>query len=316
MRSLVDDLLEVSRLTAGKIKLRKERVELRVIVEHAMETSRPLIDARRHRLTPLIPDKPIWLYADPARVEQIVVNLLTNAAKYTPEGGEISLTLHQEENQAVVRVRDTGIGITPELLPRIFDLFTQADQALDRSQGGLGVGLALVKALVEMHNGRVQARSAGLDQGSEFIVGLPLQVVSETEQPPASTPIASCQEGLRVLVVDDNMDAADSLAVLLRLARHEVWVAYSGPGAIEAALNRQPHVILLDIGLPGLNGYQVAQRLREHPQTRNAVVIAMTGYGQEADKQEAKDAGFDYHLVKPVDPTQLKDLLALLVDGS
>ena len=242
------------------------------------------------------------------------MNLLTNAAKYTPEGGENSLSLHREGDQAVLRIRDTGIGIAPELLPRIFDLFTQAEQALDRSEGGMGIGLALVKALVEMHEGSVDVSSAGLGRGSEFVVRLPVQEAPEADQPTTAAPATSSSASLRLLVVDDNVDAADSLAMLLRLGGHEVQVAYTGPTAVQAALNNRPHVVLLDIGLPGMNGYEVAKRLCEQAEMQKAVLIAMTGYGQESDKERARESGFDHHMVKPVDPTQLQNLLALLVE--
>ena len=283
---------------------------MRAVVERAAETTRPLIDARRHRFSLSLPDQPVWSHADPARLEQVVVNLLANAAKYTPEGGDVSLALSVEDGEAVVRVRDTGIGIAPELLPRIFDLFTQAEQGLDRAQGGLGIGLALVKALVEMHEGSVEARSAGPGQGSEFVVRLPVREAPETEPTRCAAAATASPASLRVLVVDDNVDAADSLAMLLRLGGHEVRVAYTGPAAFRGGRPPTRMSILLDIGLPGMDGYEVARRLRGKPQTRNAVLIAMTGYGQEADKERARRAGFDHHFVKPVDPTQLHDLLA------
>ncbi len=307
---LVDDLLEASRLTAGKIKVRKERTELRVVVERALETARPLIEARRHELFLSLPDQPVPLYADPTRLEQVVLNLLTNAAKYTPEGGSVSLTAYREDAQAVVRVRDTGVGINPELLPRVFDLFTQAEQGLERTQGGLGIGLALVKSLVEMHEGTVQAQSA-VGQGSEFVVRLPVKAAPAHHEPEAAKPTRS-PPVLRVLVVDDNVDAADSLAMLLRLGGHDVREAHSGPAAVQAAQAYQPGVVLLDIGLPGMDGYRVAERLRQQPETQKAILIALTGYGQESDRQRAREAGFDHHLVKPVDPQRLQDLLAML----
>ena len=233
---LVDDLLEVSRLTAGKIHLRKEQVELCGVVQCAAETVQPLIETRQHRLTLLLSDQPVWLDADPIRLEQIVVNLLTNAAKYTPEGGDITLAVCREDEEAFVRVRDTGIGIAPELLPRIFDLFTQAEQGLDRSQGGLGIGLALVKALVEMHEGSVTAHSAGLGRGSEFVVRLPVRQTPNADQPRMAALTPCGLTSLRILVVDDNSDAADSLATLLRLRGHETRVAHDGPTALQEAL--------------------------------------------------------------------------------
>jgi PAS domain S-box-containing protein len=313
---LVDDLLEVSRLAAGKIKLRKEPVEMRIVMERAVETARPLIDTRQHRLTISLPDQPVWSQADPNRLEQVFVNLLANAAKYTPDGGEIFLILRREADGAVVRVRDTGIGIAPELLPHIFDLFTQAEQGLDRSQGGLGIGLALVKAYVEMHEGSVEAGSAGPRLGSEFVVRLPIRQAPDKGRPAAAKPALSRPASLRMLVVDDNKDGADSLAMLLRFEGHEVRVAYTGPTAIQEAIKCRPQIILLDIGLPGMDGYELARRLRRQAETQQATLIAMTGYGLESDKEQAKAAGFDYHLVKPVDPTKLEKLLAIQFERS
>jgi len=228
---------------------------------------------------------------------------------YTDEGGQIRLTAQQEGGEVVLRVRDTGIGVAPELLPRIFDLFTQADRTLDRSQGGLGIGLSLVQKLVELHGGIVAAHSAGLGQGSEFIVRLPALsparesiVPVETAKPPTQTS--------RVLVVDDNMDVADMLAMMLQMFGHEVQAVYSGQTALETAVEYQPDFVLLDIGLPDMNGYEVARRLRQQPQTKDVRLIAMTGYGQDSDRQLSQEAGFDHHLVKPVDPQKLQDLLA------
>jgi CheY-like chemotaxis protein len=259
-----------------------------------------------------LPAEPIWLQADPTRLEQVVVNLLNNAAKYTNEGGQIWLTAQQEDGEVVLRVRDTGVGIAPELLPRIFDLFTQADRTLDRSQGGLGIGLSLVQRLVELHGGTVEARSAGLGQGSEFIVRLPALS-------PAGAPIPRVETAkqpkhtLRVLVVDDNRDSADMLVMLLQIFGHEAQAAYSGQTALEAAVEYQPDVVLLDIGLPDMNGHEVAEHLRQQPQTKDIRLIAITGYGQDSDRQRSKEAGFDRHLVKPVNPQELQELLATRV---
>ena len=310
---LVDDLLEISRITIGSIQLRRERLDLRGIVDRAVETVRPLIDRRTHQLAVALPAEPIWLIADPIRLEQVVGNLLSNAAKYTEEGGHIWLTLEQERREAVLRVRDTGIGIVPELLPRIFDLFTQADRAADRSQGGLGIGLTLVEKLVGLHGGTVQAFSAGLGLGSEFTVRLPLAVTTKAFERPA---VAETAEMItapsRVLVVDDNMDAADSMATWLHLAGHDIRTAYGGPAALEIAVAYQPTIVLLDIGLPGMDGHEVARRLRQTPELENVWLIALTGYGRKADLQLSQEAGFDHHLVKPADPQKLKDLLASL----
>jgi len=306
---LVDDLLEVSRITTGRVQLRQDQVVVSGILERAVETARPLLDRRRHELTVSLPPQPIWLYADAARLEQVVVNLLTNAAKYTDEGGHVWLTVEQQGDECVLRVRDTGVGIAPELLPRIFDLFTQAERSLDRSQGGLGIGLALVQRLVEMHLGRVEAYSA-LGQGSEFVVRLPVVL---TPAPPPSTTIETSNPtgpSLRVLVVDDNVDATQSLAMLLKMSRHQVRIAHDGPTALVAALDFRPDVVLMDIGLPRMHGYEVARRMRQQPILQKIVLVAMTGYGQDTDRQRAQEAGFDHHLVKPADFDKVQEILA------
>lgn len=313
---LVDDLLEVSRVITGGIQLHQEQLEMRGIVDRAVESVRPLIDRHRHELSVSLPAEPIWLQGDPTRLEQVVVNLLNNAAKYTDDGGQIRLSLQQEGREAVLRVRDNGIGVTTELLPRIFDLFTQADRTLDRSQGGLGIGLSLVQRLVELHGGRVEAQSAGLGQGSEFIVRLP----ALTEAIEASVSVEALkphsQSSSRVLVVDDNLDAADMLAMMLQMFGHEVRAVYSGQAALETVIEYQPDVVLLDIGLPEMNGYEVAWHLRQQPQTKDVWLIAITGYGQETDRQRSQEAGFDHHLVKPVEPQKLQYLLATLAKQS
>jgi len=307
---LVDDLMEVSRITTGRVQLRLDRVILSGIVERAVETARPLIDQRRHELTVSLPPQPIWLNADASRLEQVVVNLLTNAAKYTDEGGHIWLTVQEAGADCVLRVRDTGVGIAPELLPRIFDLFTQAERSLDRSQGGLGIGLALVQRLVEMHGGQVAVVSV-LGQGSEFVVRLPMVLTVEPQSPSSPTEKAKpTGPSLRVLVVDDNVDTAGSLAMLLEESGDEVRMAHDGPTALEAALSYRPNVILLDLGLPGLTGFEVAKRLRQQPDFQNVVLVAMTGYGQEADRRRSLDAGFNHHLVKPADFGKVQDILA------
>ncbi len=310
LNHLVDDLLEVSRITSGRVQLRQEQIAMSGIVERAVETTNPLIVQRRHELTVSVPTQPIWLYADAARLEQVVVNLLTNAAKYTDEGGHIWLTVEQASDAAVLRVRDTGLGISPELLPHIFDLFTQAERSLDRSQGGLGIGLCLVQRLVDLHGGTVEVSSV-LGHGSEFIVRLPLLLTAFG--PALSVPIELVQpsaECCRVLVVDDNVDAAQSLAMLLTIAGHDLHMAYDGPSALQTARAVLPDVMLLDIGLPGLNGHEVAQRIRADATLRNIVLIAMTGYGQMADRQASRDAGFDHHLVKPADFAELQKILS------
>ena len=306
---IVDELLEVSRISTGRIQLRQERIAVGVVVENAVATVRALFDQRRHELTVSLPTQAIWVHADSARLEQVVVNLLTNAAKYTDPGGHVWLTLQQEGEQAVLRVRDTGVGIAPEILPRIFDLFTQAARSLDRSQGGLGIGLALVQRLVEMHGGTVAASSA-LGQGSEFVLRLPM-VPPPQPQPPSppekAQPTGPC---LRVLVVDDNVDTVTTLAMLVQESGHDVRTAYDGSSVLEAALDYRPNVVLLDIGLPGLDGFEVAKLLRRQPALQHAVLVAMTGYGRESDRQRSRDAGFDHHLVKPGDFGKVLQILA------
>ena len=307
---IVDELLEVSRITTGRIQLHQEPIAVGVVVENAVATVRSLIDQRKHELTVSLPTQAIWVHADAARLEQVVVNLLTNAAKYTDQGGHVWLTVQQEGEEAVLRVRDTGVGIAPEILPRIFDLFTQAERSLDRSQGGLGIGLALVQRLVEMHGGTVAASSA-LGQGSEFVVRLP--VVSPPQPQASSPPTETAQPtgpSLRVLVVDDNVDTVTTLALLVKESGHDVRTAYDGSAVLEAALDYRPNVVLLDIGLPGLNGFEVAKQLRQQPALQNAVLVAMTGYGRESDLQRSFAAGFDHHLVKPGDFGKVLQILA------
>ncbi len=312
LQHLVDDLLDMSRITTGRVQLRKERVAMCSIVEAAVETAKPLIEQRRHELTVLLPDEPIWLLADAARLEQVVVNLLTNAAKYTAEGGHIWLKLYREDDECVLRVQDTGVGITPALLPRIFDLFTQAERSLDRSQGGLGIGLALVQRLTELHGGKVEVSSV-LGKGSNFIVRLPILL---EENPGATTPAADNDEApsrrLRVLVVDDNVDTVLSFSMLLNASGHEVLTAHDGPAAVKIANEMLPDAILLDIGLPGLNGYEVAKRIRLNPELNDVVLVALTGYGQDEDRQTSIQAGFNFHLVKPASFQQVKKILATI----
>ena len=314
---LVDDLMEVARFTTGKIKLHRMRVDMRGVVERAVESARPLIDRRKHALTVDLPDEPIWLNADPSRLEQVVVNLLNNAAKYTDEGGRIRLTARNDGRAMVLTVRDTGIGIDLEHFPDVFDLFTQADRSLDRSQGGLGIGLSLVQRLVELHRGTVGVRSEGLGRGTEFTVRLPLSDAAPAAAPePPPAPADRAAHAGRVLVVDDNIDSAEILATLLRMSGYDVRTAYSGPKALEAAASHLPDVVLLDIGLPGLNGYDVARRLRLDPRLKGVRLVAMTGYGDEADRRLAEEAGFDKHVVKPLDFSTVKDLLATMLKPS
>ena len=302
MVRLVDDLLDISRITKGKLRLTKEQVELRNVANDAAEAARPFMDARKHDFSVSLPTVPIWVEADPARIEQVVVNLLNNAAKYTEPGGLIRMTVGQEGTEAVVRIRDNGVGIAPEMLPQIFELFTQVDGSLGRSYGGLGIGLALARNLVEMHEGRLQASSAGLGKGCEFTIKLPLLL--DAAVPVSKTVLETATRigrSLRVLVVEDNVDTGDSLSMLLRLHGHEVQVARTGPTALEMALASRPDVVLLDIGLPGLDGYQVARRLRERPEFKDVMMCALTGYTpSEADRQRQQETGFDHYYVKPV----------------
>ena len=323
---LVDDLLDVSRITRGLIKLQKQRVDLATVVTRAIESSRPLIDARRHALQVSLPDNPLPVDADPVRLAQVFLNLLNNAAKYTPEGGRIALTVARlpgpgdagaarERGDVVVRVRDTGMGIPTEMVPKIFDMFTQVESTLDRAEGGLGIGLTLVRRLAEMHGGSVEAFSPGPGQGSEFVVRLPLGV----GEAPAGSPFELGGESghavapaRRVLVVDDNRDSADSLATLLRLFGNDVRTAYEGRQALAVAGAYRPGVVLLDLGLPGLNGYEVARQLRTIPGLDRAVLVALTGFGTAEDLRQTQAAGFAHHLVKPVDFDALQRLLASL----
>ncbi len=307
---LVDDLLDVSRITRGVVELRRAVVDVRDVVARAVETARPLIDAKRHRLNVAQPSGPVFVEGDPVRLAQVVGNLLNNAAKYTPEGGDIAVAFGVEGEQAVVRVRDNGAGIPANMLPRVFDLFTQVEQTIDRAQGGLGIGLTLVRSLVEMQGGSVEAHSGGPGRGSEFVIRLPAWAGAEPGPPPADQHgVATHGPGCRVLVVDDNVDAAESLAMLLRLSGYDVRTANDGSAALEAARAFHPEAVVLDVGLPGMDGYEVARRLRREPGAEGLLLIALTGYGQEEDQRRSARAGFDHHLVKPADPIALDKLL-------
>jgi signal transduction histidine kinase len=309
---LVDDLLDVSRITRGSIRLRKEAVDLVTVAERAVEATRPLIETRGHDLTLELPDQPIRMEADPTRLEQVISNLLNNAAKYTMPGGHIWLNVAVEGAEALVRVRDTGIGVPPDVLGRVFEPFVQSDGSLARSEGGLGIGLTLVRSLVEMHGGSVEAHSPGLGQGSEFVLRLPIRPSGSAaaERYESDEPASPLDHRSRVLVVEDNVDAAESLAALLRLWGHEVKVVHDGLAAIDAARQQRPEVVLLDIGLPGLDGYQVARKLREEVGLDSALLVAMTGYGQPEDRRRSQEAGIHLHYVKPVEPAILRELLA------
>lgn len=306
---LVDDLLDVSRITSGKISLQKERVSLTLIVTNAVEASRPLIESEQHQLTVTLPDEPLYLDADLTRMAQVLQNLLNNAAKYTPPGGKIGLHATFDGQQVTIRITDTGIGIPPEMLSHVFKLFTQVGRSIEWQTGGLGIGLTLVQRIVEMHGGRVDAHSDGLDKGSQFTVRLPAFVHSHDSAasiaPRSAEPIAT---RLSILVVDDNVDAADTLAEILRAAGHGVQTEYDGIAAVDTARSDKPDVVLLDIGLPKLNGYDVARQIRSHDPHR-PVLVAVTGWGQDDDRRRSQEAGFHHHLVKPVDLLALERIL-------
>jgi two-component system CheB/CheR fusion protein len=308
---LVDDLLDVSRFTRGRIELRKRQVELRPIVEGAVETTRPVLEQKGHRLTVSLPDEPIHLEADSTRIEQVLANLLHNAAKFTDPGGTIELSGEIDGPQVVLQVKDTGQGIEPDLLPRIFDLFVQEDRTLARSHGGLGIGLTLVRSLVERHGGTVEAHSEGPGRGSELVARLPRCTACATEPVRPDQVLEARERGpARILLVEDNVDAAEALAELLRLWGHEVEVAHDGAEAVQSAQDSRPDLVLLDIGLPGMDGYQVAGALRLLPELQDTLIVALTGYGQESDRQRSAQAGFDHHLIKPVDLEELRHLVS------
>ena len=307
---LVDDLLDVSRITRNKLELKRETLELGDAITQAVEIARPMAEAQGHKVVVSVPMQSMKIDADPVRIAQIFGNLLQNAYKYSEPGATVWLSVERQGSDVRISIRDSGIGISPELLPRIFDLFTQARTKSDRTQAGLGLGLTLVKQLVTMHGGTVEARSEGLGKGSEFIVRLPLasaRTGMAVAGPIAALPVAPTR---RVLVVDDNSETADSLVVLLRLLGHDTEIAYDGLAAVEAAERFGPDVILLDIGLPKLNGYEVCQRIRREPWGERIVIVAVSGWGQEADRKKSRDAGFDYHMVKPLDYTLLLRVLA------
>lgn len=312
MSRLVEDLLDVSRITRGTIELRRERVDIAGVLKSAVEASGTAIDKAGHRLKVTLPDEPLYVDGDPTRLTQVVANLLDNAAKYTDSGGRISVGAGREGDAAVIRVKDNGIGIAPEMLPQIFDMFMQAGVPFDRTQGGLGVGLALVERLVELHGGTVAAHSQGPGTGAEFTIRLPVAMRTHARLPrhapgagAKAHPLVRC----RVLVVDDNQDSADSLSMLLRMMGHEVATAHDGFEAVAAATTFLPDVVILDIGLPKLNGYEVAKRIREQPRGKTMVLVALTGWGQDEHRRLSQDAGFDHHLTKPVEIEVLQEIL-------
>jgi PAS domain S-box-containing protein len=309
MARLLDDLLDVSRISRNKLVLRREQVELGAVLRQAVETSRPLIDMGGHALSVALPPEPVLLDADPVRLAQVFSNLLTNAAKYTPGGGHIDVSAARSGDEVAVSVRDDGIGIAPDMLPRLFEIFSQAEPALARAQGGLGIGLSLVRGLVELHGGRIEAHSAGTGHGSQFVVTLPVHAHGAPAA--VAAPRAAAPAHCRVLVADDNRDGADSLRAALEAMGHEVCVAYDGERAVALALEKRPDVMLVDIGMPRKNGYEVCGEIRRQPWGPAVLMVALTGWGQDEDRRRAAEAGFDHHLVKPADLARLSELLAL-----
>ncbi len=309
MVRLVDDLMDVSRINRGSIELRKEPVELANVINNAVEASRPMIEKMGHALTIALPDHPVLLSADLTRLAQVFSNLLNNAAKYSDSGGRIRLTAQHLDNAVVVFIQDDGIGIPADKLDTIFEMFAQVDQSLEKSQGGLGIGLTLVRRLVEMHGGTVVAHSEGPGTGSTLTVRLPVAIASAAQPSALETPAIVRKKGLRVLIVDDNRDSADSLAMVLQMMGHETRTAYDGMDGVAAAKDLQPDVILMDIGLPKLNGYEACRRIRELPWAKHTTIVAITGWGQDADRRRSQEAGFNRHVVKPIDPDSLSEIL-------
>jgi PAS domain S-box-containing protein len=315
MVRLVDDLFDVSRITRGTFELRMERVDLAAVAATAVETSRPSIEAAKHRLTVTMPSQPVYVEGDSTRLSQVVANLLNNSAKYTPEGGQIGLAVETEDGHVVVRIRDNGLGIPAEMLSRVFEMFTQVNRTAQGGQGGLGIGLTLARNLIVMHGGTVEALSEGPGKGSEFVVRMPLAELSTlATEPTVSKELApeGATDSHRVLVVDDNIDAAESLGKMLRLMGNQVRTAHDGLSALEAAANFIPEVVLLDIGLPGMDGHEVARRLRLLSGLEEAVLVAQTGWGQDEDRRRSREAGFHHHLVKPVSAAALQKVLGSL----
>jgi CheY-like chemotaxis protein/two-component sensor histidine kinase len=310
MVRLVDDLMEVSRITRGKIDLRKARIDLAVVLATAIETSRPLIDAAKHELSLELPKEPLLLEADAVRLAQVFSNLLNNAAKYTDGGGRIRVAARRDDGHAVVSVADNGVGMSAEVLASVFDMFVQAPLPDRRNDGGLGIGLTIARSLVEMHGGTVSAHSDGPGKGSELAVRLPLAGAGAAEVAARPAAPAPAPAGLpRVLVVDDNVDAADSLGALLQMLGAEVLVVHDGKAALDSLDSYRPAVIFLDIGMPSMDGYEVARRMRGRAEARDAKLIALTGWGQERDRLNSREAGFDHHLIKPADLGALKTVL-------
>jgi PAS domain S-box-containing protein len=314
MARLIDDLLDVTQLTHGKVRLQKERIELGAVAERAAESVRPLMEERGHQFTLVLHDRPIWLEADPIRIDQVLINLLNNSAEFTDPGGHVELIVTREGAEAVIRVRDNGMGIAPDLLPRVFDLFAQADTSLDRGGGGLGIGLTLAKRVVTLHGGSIRVHSEGPGRGSEFVVRLPA-LPESAEHDATTTESAAPPMSLRMLVVDDNVDMAMSLSIILQMHGHQVEMAHDGASALELSQARTFDVVLLDIGLPSMDGHEVARRIRARGAGSQPLLVGISGYGFDADRRRARDAGFDLYLVKPVDPKLLETLLEQWTHG-
>jgi PAS domain S-box-containing protein len=312
MARLLDDLLDIARIRQGTIELRRELLDVSTLLRAAADAARPLMEEHKHDFIVDEPAEKIWIEGDHVRLEQVLGNLLNNAAKYTDPGGQIRLSAEKTGGDLFISVKDNGIGIEPMMVSRVFDLFVQAERRTELSAGGIGIGLSLVKKLVELHGGRVDAFSAGAGRGAEFIVRLPAAAPSSAvERKPVAIPaIPATARGLRVLLVDDNADSADGLGMLLELQGHEIRVAYDGETAIETARRFRPHVAFLDIGMPSMDGYELARRLRATPETKDVLLVAMTGWGQDEDHRKSREAGFAHHLVKPFEPAVLEKLLA------
>lgn len=318
MALLLDDLLDVSRITRGRLELKKDYIDLASLVASAIETARPMIDAKRHILETVLPEEPIELLIDPLRLSQALANLLTNAAKYSDPGGRITFTAALGDDELIFSVRDTGIGLSAASIPAVFEMFSQVDSAIDRSEGGLGIGLALVKGLVALHGGSVEAQSPGIGRGSTFTIHLPAAAVvhygARSDAQLAMSAVVA-EPRCSVLIADDNRDAADSLALLLQMSGYELHVCHSGREALALARRERPDALVLDIGMPGMSGYELARHIRQEDWGRGALLIAVTGWGQREDRERSRDAGFDHHLTKPVDPEALQALLAEFARG-
>jgi CheY-like chemotaxis protein len=315
---LIDDLMDVSRINQGRIELRREVVTLGDVLSDAVETVRPHIETAGHELAVLLPDQQLAVSADRTRLAQAFVNLLHNAAKYTDAGGRIEVGVLVEKGDAIVTIRDTGIGIPPDRLESVFEMFSQVESAISRSRGGLGIGLSLTQRLVQMHGGSVKAFSEGLGKGSRFHVQLPLVHPDEgaSPAPGAAQPSREATGSLRILIADDNVDAADTLAALLQVMGHEVQTVHDGEAAVAAAAQFTPQVVILDIGMPRMNGYEACRRIRAQPHEKRPMLVALTGWGQEQDLAQSQAAGFDWHLVKPIEAEALEKLLEAQVRGT